>query len=193
MRGTGVFAMVSLGLGAAMLSHQVLADTLGSDESLGRIEIRARGVYFSASSPVSSQAYPELSAEFFMTRRWSMELTRGHSQFDVQCCDIDQSYALTAWTWTVKYNFLPEQVVDPYLGFGWHHTDIIGAANTHFSGFLYPGTNNGAVAQAGFDVRPSRSWALNVDVRYLDSFYAGRFKVAPYLISIGAAYRFARF
>jgi outer membrane protein W len=193
MRSTGIFAVVSLGFGAALLPHTVLADNSGSEGSLRRIEIRARDVFFSARSPVSSQFYPELSAELFITRDWSTEVAIGHSSFTAYCCDIDRSFEVRPLIWTVKYNFLPGQVVDPYLGFGFHHTDIIGPAHTHFSLFLYPGVSNGPAAQAGFDVRPSRSLALNVDVRYLASLDTGRFHADPFLISVGIAYRFGDF
>jgi outer membrane protein W len=194
MRCAGIFTAVSLGLGAAVLPHRALADDWASEESQGRIELGARAVYLYTHGPISNQRYPELSAELFMTPRWSMEIAIGRStHFTANCCDIDRSFGMTPLTWTLKYNFPLAQRLHPYLGFGWQHTDVSAPAHTHFSGFLYPGSSDGGTVQAGFDVLLSRSFILNADARYLDNLMAGQLRIDPYLISIGVAYRFASF
>jgi outer membrane protein W len=187
MRSAGIVAAISLGLGASVLPHESLADDSASQWLRG-VEIRVRYVDLSAKSPVSSQFYPELSAEIFIARHVSTEFAIGNSQFNAECCDIDRSYRMRPFTWTVKYNVLLSQNVDPYLGFGLQHTDVSGPTGTHFSGFLYPGSSSGWAAQAGVDVRFSRSWVLNVDVRYLDNLKAGQFRADPFLIGFGVAY-----
>jgi outer membrane protein len=186
MRCAGVFAVVSLGIGAAVLPHRALADNVGSDDIRGP-EIRARGVYLDTHAPISDQAYPELSAEIFIAARWSTEIAVGHSaHFHPTCC-VDYSFGMTPLTWTVKYSFPPAQRLHPYLGFGWQHTGVTATQDYRTSSILWGGSSSGWAAQVGFDVLLSRHWFLNLDGRYLDNLDAGRFRVDPFLIGIGIA------
>jgi outer membrane protein W len=211
MRCAGVFAVVSLGLAAAVLPHGALADNLGSEGSQGRVEIRVREVYLYASDPVfnyrgspypypivGSKTYLEPSAEFFVTPHWSMEIAIASRR--TQFLEL----ALRPLTWTAKYNFSLTQRLHPYIGFGWQRTSL--------TNFLSQGhitidsSSAGWAAQTGLDVRLSRGWVLNADVRYLGSLEFnrylgavcaqcsfGQYRIDPFLFSLGVAYRFANF
>jgi outer membrane protein W len=212
MRCAGVFAIVFLGLGIAVLPRRALADDWANELSQGRIEIRVREVYFYASNPVTynegssasfplralgSKTYLEPAAEFFVTPRWSMEIATGgrSTEFASGGELLPAGFALHPLTWTAKYNFALAQRLHPYLGFGWQYT----RTSTDWS------SGTGWAAQAGLDMQLQWGWVLNADIRYLGSLNscasgpgspcsAGHLNTGDvYLLSLGIAYRFASF
>ena len=147
---------------------------------------------------------PELDAEYFFTSHWSAELAVNFPQVHDL---LLRSPALGAGSGTVggfrlspdfltiKYGFLPEQTFRPYVGIGVNVTSIYAQ---HAAPFTLSKTTGGPAAQAGFDIRLSKHWSLNADVKWarsrpvvdFDGQSVGRLKLDPLLFGVGIGYRF---
>ena len=96
---------------------------------------------------------------------------------------------------TLKYGFLPESVFRPYLGLGLNVTSIY---TVHTAPFGLSKTTVGPAAQAGFDIRLSKHWSLNADVKWarsrpeveFEDASIGHMKLDPVLFGVGIGYRF---
>jgi OOP family OmpA-OmpF porin len=96
---------------------------------------------------------------------------------------------------TLKYGFLPEAAVRPYLGLGINVTSIY---TQQAAPFNLSKTTAGPAGQAGFDIRLSNHWSLNADVKWARSRPSvefegesiGHLKWDPLLFGVGIAYRF---
>jgi outer membrane protein len=158
------------------------------------------------SDHLDHKTYPELSAELFVTTRWSMEVAIGRNTgFNVYASNYQEAaFGMQPLTWTAKYNLALTQRLHPYLGFGWQHT---GLTNHIYHGHIaIDSASSGWAAQAGLDFLLSRNWVLNADIRYLGSLefnrylgsisaagYFGQYRIDPFLFGLGVAYRFASF
>jgi outer membrane protein OmpA-like peptidoglycan-associated protein/outer membrane protein W len=147
---------------------------------------------------------PEIDAEYFFSSHWSSELALNFGQVhDLRL----QSPAVgggsgDAGTFrvmpdflTLKYGFLPESVFRPYLGLGLNVTSIY---TVHTAPFGLSKTTVGPAAQAGFDIRLSKHWSLNADVKWarsrpeveFEDASIGHMKLDPVLFGVGIGYRF---
>jgi len=142
-----------------------------------------RAVYFapqnhdgSADSPqlhVTGGFYGELSAAWYVTPVISMELSLGQvssfsSKIEGPGTPIDSGpIRMMPNTWTLQYHFLPDSVVRPYLGAGLHYTILSIQPVVVNSTYAIDRSNLGYVLQGGLDLRITRGWFVNADVRYL--------------------------
>jgi outer membrane protein len=102
---------------------------------------------------------------------------------------------------TAKYDFLPNEAFQPYLGAGINLT-IISDVHLGVPGvgtLKLDSTSVGPVLQAGFDYKLQEHWYLNADVKWIklgsnvDLVGAGKVStvhIDPYLFGIGMGYRF---
>ena len=192
-------------LAATLLSPGIrAADSPGPEDGVFQSQLRA--VYlepnhtttFGYGSNLAGKLYPELSGEWFLGPPWSTELTLGAGT-DFSLTDGD-SIRLWPLTWTVKYQFARPAGLGPYLGAGLHHTwSSLNTIPSNHSGI--DSSSTGWLVQAGADMRLTPSWFVNADVRYLGGLEprnllygtyfpgAGRYKIDPFLVSLGVAYR----
>jgi outer membrane protein len=96
---------------------------------------------------------------------------------------------------TAKYNFLPGQDFQPYLGVGINVTIIADGV----SKLYLNSTSVGPAAQAGFDYKIQDHWYANADVKYVvlgsNVYLPGEVRVStvhinPFLYGVGFGYRF---
>jgi OOP family OmpA-OmpF porin len=147
---------------------------------------------------------PELDAEYFFTSHWSAELALNFPQVHdllLRGTALGGSsgsvggFRLMPDFLTLKYGLLPEQVFRPYVGIGVNVTGIYAQSATPFS---LSKTTVGPSAQAGFDLRLSKHWSLNADVKWarsrpavdFDGQNVGHLKLDPLLFGLGLGYRF---
>jgi outer membrane protein len=211
-RATTVSVLVSGALGL-LLCVDAWADG-GFDGWGGQFQLLLRGVYLdpqnrsvSQSAPelhVDGGLYGELSAAWFMTPAFSMELSLAeissyNSTIEGGAIPINSGpIRLMPNTWTLQYNFAPDSALRPYVGAGLHYTTI---------SIQPPGsvviniqeTQLGWVLQAGADLRIAGGWFVNADVRYLGGLeptmsikqpsYTLTGYINPLLISAGVGFR----
>ena len=149
-------------------------------------------------SRTNSAWAPELDLEYFLTSRWSAELAldlpRSHD-LSIGGSRAGTFRLLPAYL-TAKYNFNPEGTWRPYLGAGLNVSSFYdqGAAPA----LSLTRTTAGPAAQAGFDVKLSEHWLLNVDVKWArmrpalsgEGAPLGQLHLDPLLYGIGVGYRF---
>jgi outer membrane protein len=205
-----------------------LAGILGStvaraDDSESPWEVRVRAVYLSPankSDPVpalavpgdaihiNSKWLPEVDIEYYFTPHWSSELILTYPQS--QTVTVEKS-ALGGPTdigtfkhlppiLTVKYGFLPEGFIRPYVGVGINLT-LISDVNLNVP-TVGPLTLNsssvGPAAQAGLDVKLADHWFANADLKWaeirsdvkFDGTKVSQVRIDPFLFAVGIGYRF---
>ena len=147
---------------------------------------------------------PEIDAEYFFSSQWSGELAVNFGQVHdlrLQSPSVGGgsggagSFRVMPDFLTLKYGFLPESAFRPYLGIGLNVTSFY---TVNAAPFGLSKTTVGPAAQAGFDIRLSKRWSLNADVKWarsrpeveFEGADIGRMKLDPLLFGVGVGYRF---
>ncbi len=183
----------------------------------GPWEVRLRGVYLDPANKsdaipglapqdsihINSKALPDVNFEYFFTPNWSSELILTYPQTQtvtVSGTPIGTFKHLPPIL-TAKYNFLPQQDFQPYVGVGVNLT-LISNVNLAVPGVGKLGLNSSSVGpalQVGFDYRIAPQWYLNADVKWaklgsdLDLVGVGKVSTLhldPFLFGVGIGYRF---
>ncbi|HUK01328.1 MAG TPA: OmpW family outer membrane protein [Steroidobacteraceae bacterium] len=185
--------------------------------------VRVRGIYLAPAN--NSDAYaplqipsdaihvndkwiPEVDFEYFFTPHWSSELVLTYPQ--TQNVTLEHSalggpvnigsFKHLPPTLTMKYDFMPDQAFQPYLGAGLNVTWIM---DVHLQvptvgSLALDHTSVGPAAQAGFDYRIAEHWYFNADAKWLmlrSDVKLGGVKISqaridPVLLGVGFGYRF---
>jgi outer membrane protein len=211
-RSASVAAVCGGGALGLLISIGARADG-GFDGWGGQFQLLLRGVYLDPQNRGGSQPaelhldgglYGELSAAWFMTPAFSMELSLAQlSSFNSSIVGgpvpIESGpIRLMPNTWTLQYNFAADSTLRPYVGAGLHYTtlsiqppgsEVINIENTQL----------GWVLQAGADLRIAHGWFVNADLRYLGGLeptmsvkqpaYTITGYINPLLISAGVGFR----
>ena len=202
-------------LGLAALSAAMVFGSARADD--GPWEVRLRGVYLATANKsdaiqglaaqdaihVNDKWLPDLDFEYFFTPHWSTELVLTYPQSQtvtVSGTPIGTFKHLPPIL-TAKYDFLPGQDFQPYVGAGINIT-VISDVNLAVPGVgpLYlKSPSVGPALQTGFDYKIRDHWYLNADVKWTkigsDVALAGGTRVStvhidPFLFGIGFGYRF---
>jgi len=157
---------------------------------------------------INGKWIPDLDFEHFFTPHWSSELLLTYPQ--KQRVTVEKSalggptvigtFDHLPPTLTLKYNFLPGHVFQPYIGAGLNMT-LISKTNLNVPtvGRLDLETwSFGPAAQAGFDYKLADHWFLSADVKWAMIRSDVRFegtkiseaRIDPFLFGIGVGYRF---
>jgi len=206
----------------AALGTVLVTPVVRADED-GNFEVRLRGTYLDMADKsdaipslkvpqdaihVNDKWIPELDLEYFFTRHWSSELVLTYPQSQTVTversvlggpADIGTFKHLPPFL-MAKYNFLPDQVFQPYVGAGVNLTLISNVdLNVPTVGPLKLNSSSvGPALQAGFDWRVARHWFVNADVKWAklgSDVDAGGTRVShvnldPLVLSVGIGYRF---
>jgi outer membrane protein len=180
-------------------------------------EVRLRGVYLDPANKsdaipglapansihVNAKWIPDVDFEYYFSPHWSSELLLTYPQTQtvtVAGTSIGTFKHLPP-ALTAKYDFLPNEAFQPYLGAGINLT-IISDVHLGVPGvgtLKLDSTSVGPVLQAGFDYKLQEHWYLNADVKWIklgsnvDLVGAGKVStvhIDPYLFGIGMGYRF---
>ncbi len=183
----------------------------------GPWEVRLRGVYLDPANKsdaipglaprdaihIDHKWLPDLDFEYFLTPYWSTELVLTYPQSQTVTVSGTPigSFKHLPPILTAKYNFLPYQDFQPYVGAGVNVT-IIWDTNLAVPGvspLKLNSTSVGPALQAGFDYKIHPHWYLNADVKWAklgsDVDLPGGARVStlhidPFLFGIGVGYRF---
>jgi outer membrane protein len=157
---------------------------------------------------VNGKWLPDLDIERFFTPHWSSELLLTYPQSQTVTVEKSALGGPTAIgtfkhlppTLTLKYNFLPNQVFQPYIGAGVNVTLLMKDNLTVPTvGHLDLETwSVGPAVQAGFDYRLAPHWYLSADLKWAmirsDVKFQGskisEARIDPLLFGVGVGYRF---
>ena len=186
-------------------------------------EVRLRGIYLAPANDsdayaplaipknaihVNDKWIPEIDIEYFFTPHWSSELVLTYPQ--KQNVTLEQSalggptpigtFKHLPPTLMAKYNFLPGQVFQPYVGAGLNVTSIMDTnLNVPTVGRLTLDTSSvGPAAQAGFDYKLGGHWYVNMDAKWImlrtdvksDGVKISQALLHPVSLGVGFGYRF---
>lgn len=206
---------------AAMMG--ILGGTLARADDDGPWEVRLRGVYLDPANKsdaipalkvpenaihINGKGLPDLDFEYFFTPNWSTELVLTYPQ--EQTVTVEQSalggpanigtFKHLPPTLTAKYDFLPDEVFQPYLGVGINMTLLMdrNIAVPTVGPLTLDTWSFGPAAQAGFDVKLAPHWYLNADVKWamirsdikFDGTKISEARIDPFLFGLGIGYRF---
>ena len=182
----------------------------------GDILVRARGVWVAphpyttfvsgaAAGGVvdaSDSFIPEIDASYFFTKNIAVEAIAGTTRHHITTShpNLDLGHVqLLPPTVTAQWHFLPNSVVNPYLGAGLTYAIFFGeksgatGLNVRYSNSWDP------ALQAGADVHLTGNWYANVDVKQLfisttanvsSGAAAARVNLNPTLVGVGVGYKF---
>ena len=186
-------------------------------------EVRVRGVYLDMQNHsdaypllaipanairVNSKWIPEVDLEYFFTPHWSSELVLTYPQSQTVTAEhsalggptILGTFKQLPPTLLAKYDFLPNDRLQPYVGLGVNLTII---SDVHL---LVPTvgtlqldkTSVGPAAQAGFDYALGSNWYFNGDFKWVMIRSGVKYRgveisqvhLDPFLFGLGVGYRF---
>lgn len=211
MRASKICLVALMGLAAAGVSMGARA----ADDSW---EVRLRGVYLDPANKsdaigalavpsdaihINGKWLPDVDFEYRFTPHWSTELvlTYPQSQTVTVSGTAIGTFKHLPPVLTAKYNFLPQEDFQPYLGVGVNLTIIsdVNLGIPKVGTLTLNSTSVGAAVQAGFDYRIADHWFVNADVKWVslgsDVDLTGTGKVSavhidPFLFGLGVGYRF---
>ncbi len=183
----------------------------------GPWEVRLRGVYLAAAQQsdavtgllpanaitINDKWLPDLDFEYYFLPHWSAELVLTYPQTQdvyVEGTKIGTFKHLPP-VLTAKYDFLPGENFQPYVGAGVNLT-IISDVNLNVPGvsaLKLNSTSVGPALQAGFDYKIKDRWYMNLDVKWVllgsNVYLPGQVRIStvelnPFLIGLGVGYRF---
>lgn len=126
-----------------------------------------------------SNTLPELDISYYVTRHIALELILAlGSRHDINIhknSDVGQAVAgkqrlgevnALPPTLTVQWHFMPERMVDPYIGAGINYTRFMDSSLELAGNPIRVDRNSvGPALQAGFDVNLQDGWLINADVK----------------------------
>jgi len=216
MKTALVCSMAVAALSAGLISGPARADDMAAGGNT--FEVRLRGIYLLPANQsdaigalgvpsnevhINNKWLPDLDGEYFFTPNWSTELILTYPQSQtvtVAGTPIGTFHHLPP-VLTAKYNFLPGQDFQPYVGIGINLT-IISDVNLAIPGvgkLDLNSTSVGFAGQFGFDYKLGNGWYANADVKWAqigsDVNLVGVGKVTtvhvnPWLFGLGIGYRF---
>jgi outer membrane protein len=208
---SGLFAALAL----STLSAVVTFSSARADDDPW--EVRLRGVYLAAAQQsdainglvpangitINDKWLPDVDIEYFFVPHWSTELVLTYPQTQdvyVEGTKIGTFKHLPP-VLTAKYNFLPGQNFQPYVGAGVNFT-LIFDTNLNVPGvsaLKLNSTSVGPALQAGFDYKIQDHWYMNLDVKWVllgsNVYLPGQVRIStvelnPWLFGLGVGYRF---
>ncbi len=198
---------VLLGLTIITVMVCFLAGTATADEykKFG-VRVRGLGIFPDAKADsalssldldVSEDLTPELDLEYWFTPYLSTELILGVSRHDITA---GSDYVGSTWllppTLTLKYHFMPDGKISPYVGAGINYV-IPFKEKLNLTNDFSIDSSLGWAAQVGVDLALGNDWYANLDFKYLnletEMDIAGTkydLDLNPLVVGIGVGYRF---
>ena len=194
--------VLAAGLASAPAFASVEAgDMMVRGRLLGVVPDESATTSIGGSVDINSQYVPEVDFTYFATKHIGIEVIAGVTPHKVHHTpsgtDLGKVWLLPP-TVTVQYHFNPDGKVKPYVGAGVNYTHFFNADAGALSNVNYKDTWGWAL-QAGVDYQLNDHWYLNADVKKIKiepdvSFNNGAVtaavKINPWIIGIGAGYKF---
>lgn len=148
---------------------------------------------------VDDKTFPEIDFSYFFTPNIAAELVLTYPlKHDVKLggADIGSIKRLPP-SLLLQYHFTPKSTFKPYIGAGLNYTHF-SSVKLDVPGADIDRSSFGVALQAGVDIRLSKRWYFNIDVKYIDidtdvkvnGVKLTTLEVDPMLYNIGIGYRF---
>jgi len=215
-----IAGVLLMGLASAVSISSASAGTSADD---GPWEIRLRAVYLDPSNKsdayaplgipsdaihVNAKWLPDVDLEYYFAQHWSSELVLTYPQ--KQQVTVMQSalggpvnigsFKHLPPTITVKYGFMPQAAIRPYLGAGVNITYIsdVNLAVPTVGRLDLDHWSVGPAVQGGLDWKIADHWYANLDVKWamirsdvkFDGTKISEARIDPILAGVGVGYRF---
>lgn len=153
---------------------------------------------------VSSKTIPEVDVSYFFTKNFAAELILTYPQeHHVYLTGLDiGTFKHLPPTLTLQYHFLPDQVVNPYVGAGVNLT-LISDVNLNVPGvgaLDLDSSSVGFAAGLGVDIKVAEKVFINLDAKWVqigsdvmlqsNGAKVSAVKIDPWLLGGGLGYRF---
>lgn len=214
-------------LGLALLGITALTSAMAMDDvavnaasqSPWQLRIRAIDVDPTASSStitglggqvneITSDTVPELDITYFFSKNVSTELILATTNHNVNATgtslgQVDLgSVSVLPPTLTLQYHFLPDYLVNPYVGAGINYTVFYNVDSGATADSIDYTNSFGPALQAGADIAINQNWMVNFDVKYIametnatvnvgSSSYTSNVNINPFVYGVGIGYRFS--
>jgi outer membrane protein len=182
---------------SALFVVSMVSVSFAADNSFKKYGVRIRGIYVmpnehfdgafqqllgsvgSGKAVIDDAVAPELDLEYFITKNISAELVLALTKHDIMVADGGLN-AGSVWllppSLLVKYHFLPDAKISPYVGFGMNVvmpfdeklSASVNGAYTSVGDFKVD-SSVGWVAQVGADIPIMKNVYLNVDAKYYNT------------------------
>lgn len=156
---------------------------------------------------ISSEVIPELDISYFFNHYLAAELILGTSRHSVEATgttlgNVDLGHVnLLPPTLTLQYHFLPNSMINPYVGAGINYTYFYNVDNGPTATSIKYSNSFGPALQAGVDVFLDKHWAINFDVKKifiessvhvvaLGTVLDTQVKINPMVYGVGIGYHF---
>lgn len=143
---------------------------------------------------------PEFDVSYFFTKNIAAELVLTYPQnIDIKVNGAKQgTIKALPPSLLLQYHFTDLGALKPYVGAGLNYTLFTKRNNILNGGASVGKSSTGLAFQAGFDYALSKSWSLNLDLKYAkmdtDVFVgapkAGKLELNPTMLGVGVGYRF---
>lgn len=157
---------------------------------------------------VDTNIAPEIDVSYFFTRNIAAELisavtthrarANGTAAGNVNLGEV----TLLPPTLTLQWHFLPQCMVDPYIGAGINYTYFFGVNPGPLATHIKYDDSFGGALQAGMNVNFNPKWHINLDVKkvYIDTeatvqlaappVLKTSIDIDPWIVGVGIGYRF---
>lgn len=143
---------------------------------------------------------PEVDVSYFFTKNIAAELVLTYPQnVDINVNGTKQgTIKALPPSLLLQYHFTDLGALKPYVGAGLNYTLFTKRSNILNGGASVGKSSTGLALQVGFDYALSKSWSLNLDLKYAkmdtDVFVgapkAGKLELNPTMLGVGVGYRF---
>jgi outer membrane protein len=208
---------------SALFVFSMASVSLAADNGFDRYGVRIRGIYVmpnehfdgavqntlnslsQGKAVIDDSVAPELDLEYFLTKNISAELVLALVKNDIA---VQGGHNVVGSTWLlppsllVKYHFMPDAKISPYVGFG---MNVVMPFDEHLTvgpvNSLKIDTTVGWAAQIGADIPITKKCFFNIDAKYYNTetqmrlpnaFGSTKFNldVNPVIIGTGIGVRF---
>lgn len=143
---------------------------------------------------------PEFDISYFFTKNIAAELVLTYPQdLDIKVNGVKNgTIKALPPSLLLQYHFTDLGAFKPYVGGGVNYTLFSKRNNILNGAASVDSSSSGLVGQVGFDYALSKSWSLNVDVKYaqmntnvtLNGAKVGKINLDPTMVGVGVGYRF---
>jgi outer membrane protein len=156
---------------------------------------------------ISSEFVPEFDISYYFTPNVAAELILATTHHTVKATgtvvgDVNLgSVNLLPPTLTLQYHFLPNYIINPYVGAGLNYTYFYNANSGPGLGSISYSNSFGPALQAGIDFALNKNWSINLDVKKVfiqttahvkagGSTLTTDVNINPVIYGLGVGYRF---
>ncbi|MDR2173076.1 MAG: outer membrane beta-barrel protein [Burkholderiales bacterium] len=169
----------------------------------GTVNTTGIGIPATFDTDIGSSVRPSITFEYMITPNIGVELLGAWPfQNDIRLKNVGKVGRVDVLppTVSVKYHFMPESTISPFVGLGLNYTFMYSEKEYNvLTGTKLDVKNSfGLAANVGVDFNINKNWVLGFDVRWIqmrndvkvEGIKIGKAKVDPWVLGVAVGYRF---